>query len=437
MRNLEGDAEVPLLEKDYLEDDFKDGFQDKTDHLARPEDQYRPTLTSPAHTLTSLFDHRPRTKLRRLLLLLSPSFLRLSSKATPKHGVAALDGLRGLASFFVFNEHYIIFYMSRDSQHWINHVPFLRMWRYGKGAVYLFFIISGYVLSYKPLKQARARDYRNFQKTLSSSILRRGFRLYIPCLIASVIMAGLTIAGLYRWPQKVFERLHDWLFLQESPPPLDRSLSEYWQMYWDNVRFIFCSTFPFEIPLSEYDYTKWDPHVWTIPVEFRGSIALFTVLMGTSRMRTSWRLGSHMVMFYYLQATNRLYVSLFLLGPILAEIDLIRQTCQHSYPLIHSPPQSSMVLLFVAGFFMLTSTNELGADNYLPRILNGWVESPDWFLLATGASLAVWTAANSSALAPVFNNPSVQYLGNISYALYLVHGTVIVSPISCLEPCFE
>ena len=188
------------------EDDQQGDHNQMTDHLARPEDQHRPTMPQISYYSAALFSHHSKTKLRRLLFHLLPSFVKPAGKSAPKHGVAALDGLRGLASLFVFNEHYMIFYMSRGSQHWINHIPFLRLWRYGKGAVYLFFVISGYVLSYKPLKQARARDYRGFQKTMSSSILRRGFRLYLPCLVASAVMAIMTIAGLYHWPARIFGR---------------------------------------------------------------------------------------------------------------------------------------------------------------------------------------------------------------------------------------
>ena len=431
------DIDEPLLKTDLLE-----GI---SDHVARPEDQHTPTIASKVDSYALLLDYRPRARFRRLLLALRPSFLKPSVRAGPRNGIAALDGLRGLACLFVFNEHYVICYQSPGSQHWINRVPFIRLWWYGKGAVFLFFVISGYVLSYKPLKQIRAKDFAGFQKTISSSILRRGFRLYLPCLIVSFIMFLMTCLGLYTWPLSLFEHYKQFLFLKEAPPPADKQLSGLIGVYWSNVKFIFCSTFPFDIAMSDWDYEEYDPHQWSIPVEFRGSMALFTVLVGTSRMRTYWRLVSDALIFYYLYSTGRIHVCLFFAGLILAEIDLIRQAYYHnlSRQPLRAPPSSlaplrrllhletstytlAWIATFILGYFMISSTREIqDKGNWLPRFLTGWVGDPDNFILTYGAILTVWAVANCAELGVIFLSPIVLYLGKISYALYLAHGTVI------------
>lgn len=423
-------------------------FEDVPDHIARPQDQHTPTVPPPIESFTRAFvyHYRPRAKLRRLLVALIPSFLKPSGKASPKHGIAALDGLRGLACLFVFNEHYVICYQSRNSQHWINRVPFIRLWWHGKGAVYLFFVISGYVLSYKPLKQIRAKQFTAFQKTMSSSILRRGFRLYLPCLIVSFVMLVFTALGFYNWPAKMFEHYKEFLFLKEATPPTDRSVAGLLAMYWSNVKFIFCSTFPFDIAMSDWDYEEYDPHQWSIPVEFRGSMALFTVLVAQARMHTGFRLFSTALIFHYLYNTGRIHVSLFFGGLFCAEIDLLRQAYYDEYHKLPSPLQESPALAptlralhlekqtytmawlatFVLGYFMISSVREIqDRGNWLPSVITGYVADPDVFLLTYGSIITVWSVANCPELGVIFLSPVVLYLGNISYALYLAHGTVI------------
>lgn len=387
------------------------------------------------------------SKTSRLAYNLLPSFLQRSPSAPAKHGgIAALDGLRGLACLFVFNEHYVICYQERDSQHWINRVPFIRLWWYGKGAVYLFFVISGYVLSYKPLKQIRSRSYPEFQHTMASATLRRAFRLYLPCLVMSAIACILTSLGAFDSATEIFNEYVNHIFLKEPPPPREPTLTRQWTLWWINYKFIICATFPFNIDLSEFAYFKYDDHQWSIPVEYRCSIALFMVLIGTSRMKTAWRMLTIFIINRYLYNSGRGHAALFFGGMFIAELDLLRQSyLTPSADHLNSKPLPRYlqplrrvsdrtykwfwIAIFFLGYFMISSPVESQWDkgNWLPHHLNGWVGSPDDFILSYGSVLTVWGVANSKELGLVFLHPAVLYLGRISYALYLVHGTVIKS----------
>ena len=151
----------------------------------------------------------------RLLSALVPSFITNHAATAPsKSGIAALDGLRGLACLFVFNEHYVICYQSVRTQVWIMRVPFIRLLWYGKAAVFLFFVISGYVLSYKPLRLMRARSWLEFQKSISSSFLRRGMRLYLPCLIVSFVACWLTYFGFFDRSAQIYAHYRNFVFLK-------------------------------------------------------------------------------------------------------------------------------------------------------------------------------------------------------------------------------
>ncbi len=400
--------------------------------------------------------------LRRLGYALIPSFLTTPSATMPsKSGISALDGLRGIACLFVFGEHYVICYQSRATQVWIMRVPFIRLLYYGKAAVFLFFVISGYVLSCKPLKLIRAKSYPAFQKSISSSFLRRGMRLYLPCLIASFIACILTIMGAFDHSTLIYKHFKEFVFLKERPPP-HVSLSEQWKAYTANVEFIFSATIPFDKDTDVLHYHMYDDHQWTIPKEFRSSMAVFVLLVTTSRMRSAFRMMTVAAMTVYAINTGRLYTALFFAGVLCAELDLVRQAYYaraKDFPLslphekyssettrFHSSASSRLIgrlmhlpnkvykimwiTLFTLGVYMISSPQEIQTTkNFLPALLESWgvTGNIDDKILTWGSILVVWSVATCPSLGPLFNNPFVAYLGKISYALYLVHGTVIKS----------
>lgn len=129
---------------------------------------------------------------------------------------AALDGLRGLAAFLVMNFHF--FGNWRDpNTGWapgrsLTDFPILRLWSgSGPGMVAIFFVISGYVLSCKSLKLTRKRQLTELLNVVSSSMFRRGLRLFLPTIAATLIFAILIrirwfdMARAYRdphvWPE--------------------------------------------------------------------------------------------------------------------------------------------------------------------------------------------------------------------------------------------
>lgn len=109
--------------------------------------------------------------LTKLGIALTPSFWqhRVGGQppAPPKqHAIAALDGLRGWASLLVFNFHFLFTYTWKVAVGWgfnrdnygLWQLPIIHMAVSGHIMVAIFFVISGYVLSYKPLKMKRHRE---------------------------------------------------------------------------------------------------------------------------------------------------------------------------------------------------------------------------------------------------------------------------------------
>jgi hypothetical protein len=81
------------------------------------------------------------TSCRKMLSLLLPSFVvsYLGPARLPqqkhKRGIAALDGLRGIACLFVFNEHFTTPFQEEGSGSVILHVPIFRLIWYGRSMV--------------------------------------------------------------------------------------------------------------------------------------------------------------------------------------------------------------------------------------------------------------------------------------------------------------
>lgn len=130
--------------------------------------------------------------------------------------------MRGYAAFAVFMRHYEFAHHRKglwsfgtindpttpNANHNILQLPIIRLLYHGEGMVCLFFVISGYALSLKTLRLIRGSVYGRHQRllaTLASSIFRRSFRLFLPCLAStSVIFVALRL-GVYNYPNSISE----------------------------------------------------------------------------------------------------------------------------------------------------------------------------------------------------------------------------------------
>ena len=370
-----------------------------------------------------------------------PSFLKTSgpsgsAKSAGANSIAALDGLRGLACLFVFNEHLtfnidtsFLYGYGVEDRRSIVQWPFVRIFWSGFSMVAIFYVISGYVLSYRPLKQIRAKDMAGFQATLTSSVVRRAMRLYLPTTTAVLICGLLVFVGAFTYANEVIYTDDNYLGLHEGPPPI---LEGFFVQMADALRSALrmLNVWQWSDDVSADDY---DRHLWTIVVEFRSSMVLFLLLLGVSRMKQACRLLTELGFIMFCIATERTDVLLFVSGMFIAEVDLIHHSSnQQPFPKqsIRLPnARITWLLLFVAGIF-LSSTPTLGASNTpgyrTLSTLSPWSDSAV-FLRSIGAIFIVWSTANSQLLKPIFTNSFALYLGKISYALYLVHGNVLKS----------
>jgi len=132
-----------------------------------------------------------------IILALLPSFV-IPSKGKKPRKLYATSYLDGVAALFVVIHHYALQYTATSPQgwhmgaqgthNWFFQLPLVRVIHSGRFMVTIFFVISGYVLSYRSLKLAREGKHEQLLDSLGSSVFRRWIRLHFP-VIASTFVA--------------------------------------------------------------------------------------------------------------------------------------------------------------------------------------------------------------------------------------------------------
>ncbi|KAH7022875.1 acyltransferase 3 [Ilyonectria destructans] len=386
-----------------------------------------------------------RLLLFRVAWFIVPSFLqsrymREHVRPTKLGPTAYLDGVRGVAALIVSFGHFTtpgynthIGWGVNGGNYQFMRLPFCRLLYSGGAAVAVFFAISGYVLSYKPIQHIRNGNLHSFSTGLSSMAFRRAIRLYLPTTISTAIMACILQTGILERTQAIE---NDRTYFNYNIPfhleALPSASEEF--MRWVNV--VTGAFFAFSWD-NYVPYGWYDGHLWTIPIEFRGSFYLFAVIMATARLQTKYRLLTVAAIMYYSYTYSRWEFMLFLSGIPLVEWDHIRGA--HIPPSVprekeDTPSRSTLKTIFwhlisALGLFLLSQPEEGGETTpgwvYLTSLIPEWwgVEQQRYWQSA-GAVCFLFGVGHSPWWQQVFTSRIAQYLAKISYSIYLVHGPV-------------
>lgn len=370
--------------------------------------------------------------LRRLWSVLSAPWPRpkANGPAEPLRKTAYLDGLRGFAAFLVYWQHHGLWaHFPRQTQLIENAFGFEDQYAFaafpgvrllfngGHFAVATFFVISGYVLSTKPLSLIHAGEQAKLADNLSSQLFRRWLRLYLP-LIATTFLYMLTwhaFGGLWIGGVKKQGSMRD----------------EIWWWYCELKNFSFIFNGGGE-PWLSYNF-----HLWSIPIEMKGSIVVYTALLALSRCTASARLWCTFgLMFYFMYIADGWYCTLFMTGMFLADLDLL--AAKNALPRIVArlSPYRDFIYyhLLVIALYLggIPTPSASFADLQRSR---GWYYlsflKPQaafdykWFYLFLAATFLVAATPRIPWLRRFFETRFCQYLGRVSYALYLVHGPIL------------
>jgi peptidoglycan/LPS O-acetylase OafA/YrhL len=345
--------------------------------------------------------------------------------------------MRGLASFFVYIRHFAsathpdiqVGYGTNEENMWLIQLPFLRLVVGGPAMVSLFFIISGYALSWGPLKalhQQREKGAEAALIRLSSATFRRAARLFLPAVASTFIVAICIVLGLYDRGHAAINH-KDMPGFWEPEPPQWRN-SPWYVQFEDWMR----NTWGF-LKVWTPGGHPYDVHLWTLPVEFRCSIILFISLVGFARCRANLRAAMLFGMILYCHYTDFWQGWLFFAGSFLAQLKFIQDGSntpglsvlpmeagnvqQQQQPTLQgkrkSRPDILRITLFIFGLFLL-SAPEYGHASSAPfyiTLSHSLTPSPwpeNWrFLHCLGGFFAIYatSSTSTSALRWLFSNP--------------------------------
>jgi len=319
-----------------------------------------------------------------------------------------LDSLRGIAALIVVVDHHLAaFYpytifgpQGTYQQHtiWEDLVFYPPFGLAGAGpfAVCLFFILSGYVLSYSHLGELHRR------KKITASIIKRPIRL-------GGLVWFTIICGSLLW--------YYGLFFNGVAAELTGSkpwFNNYWAGDFDFCRFLI------NLTTSAFNKGKiYNPPLWTIKIELYGSLLvyLFLWLFGKSKYRMA------VAIFLIILSRYSLYQG-FWIGLLIADI-IKKQSADNPFKL----PEVYKYLLLML-FVYLSSYPNYVSHKFLDSTIYSFL--PDDKDFGGGysmlAALAVFLlAVTNNQFKKCLNLPFLRFLGGISYGLYAIHFLIIGS----------
>jgi peptidoglycan/LPS O-acetylase OafA/YrhL len=345
-----------------------------------------------------------------------------------------LDGLRGFAALLVYWQHHQgwarVGIVANDlmetsfgynGQYYFAALPGIRLFFTGGHiAVSVFFIISGHVLSAKPLSLIHAGEFVKLEDNLASGMFRRWSRLFLPSLFTTFLyMTSWHLFGI-------------WTAFPEHQKTYYEEVIEWYKQF---------KGFSWVFRTDEKLWLRYNFHLWSIAVEMRGSVIIFTALLAFSRCTKNARLICEaLLIFYFLYIVDGMLYAMFCGGMLLCDLDhLARNDALPSFFYKLAPYKNSIFYtLFVSGIYLggvpsidfhtsISLLEESPGWNWLAKLKPVSVSESDykWFYLFWGAIFLVSSISRIPLLKAFFETRFNQYLGRISYALYLIHGPIL------------
>lgn len=334
----------------------------------------------------------------------------MSSSKRQERSTEYLTGLRGIAALFVYNFHLVYPFTQKSiepfhswSESSLLQLPVIRLFYCGSAMVALFFALSGFVLSIKPVQLTKQERWSELSASISSSIFRRGWRLYLPCVPATFMIMLATYFRLYD------HNVPDKLFATGVPVELD-TLAE---QLWDWMMFCFWSLMDIFSISAPYPKSIYGAHLWTIPREFRSSMILYLSFLGLGRMRDGAFMVSVLLIGTFCYMHGLWDVSTFLVGWVLAKY-------ADSPMLLSLGKRSrkwSTSIILVLGIYLTSLPTD--QDGHHQEGHFGLVGSR--LTMVIGVSLVLASIVHNDTIQDFLSMSPIRWLGDISFSLYIIH----------------
>lgn len=248
-------------------------------------------------------------------------------------------------------------------------------------------------------------EYDTLYASLTSLTFRRAIRLFLPALASCILSYACASLGFLAIPRKVeHKKFHHGLgalvhYIDQETNP--------WT--WDSY-------------MSGY----YNPQLWSIALEYRGSMVVFLAVLGLARTRACVRVAVESMIIAHAFGHKRWDIALFMAGMLIAEADVFVHNSSTRKAIMHSK-RAKIVLIatMIAGIWLSGYPRDDALTSYGYGFLsNVWPVGGyrRRFWLGISAILIVTPMPFLPSLQAVFNTKLIRYLGKISFALYLVHG---------------
>jgi peptidoglycan/LPS O-acetylase OafA/YrhL len=325
---------------------------------------------------------------------------------SPKRRFQEIDALRGIAAATVVLWHSLLIFPSVGGAEtrgagltWLNVAKYspLRALFAGPPAVLLFFVISGFVLALP--------FFRSVKPRYSAFLVRRFARIWP----AYAFACGLAFVAATSISSAPIPGLSPWFNRQWQHPITDRLLEQHLVL------------------VDNFDSGAVDPVFWSLVHEMRVSI-VFPLLLAVVAWRRRWRLtiaATVVGTLAFAQLTPNVfdvgydvtlrYLGFFVAGILLAQH---RDAVLDRYRSLSSAGRASVgliaLLLYTYPFWMPTA-------HHLDDVSSG-AGSVGFLVVALGSRRA----------GRLLCTRPLQFLGRISYSLYLVHVVLVLSLVHLL-----
>jgi peptidoglycan/LPS O-acetylase OafA/YrhL len=325
-----------------------------------------------------------------------------------------LEGLRGVAAFIVVLNHIRLacFMAEYDKLHTYIHAAHLpgfvktflingfELLLDGDLAVWVFWLLSSYVISIAFFKPAESYD-----KIVVAYAAKRYIRLFVPVFVS--IMAGYVLmkAGL----------IYNTALATKAGPPYNTG--------WLVNPYNFTPNF-FNALLSalyntfiEYDSkASYNPVLWTIEIEFLGSLFTFSIFGVLRHNKKRWLL--YAAIFAAVYALKMYWLCCFLVGHVLCDYDCNPPMWAIAEKLRkYRLPAWLKYVPAPVGILLIVFSSSIFPALHIPPKLHYPLQS----------CMIVFAVLRIAAFRRFFSASIPFWLGRVSFSLYLVHLPIICS----------
>ncbi len=305
----------------------------------------------------------------------------LAESTSPLTRFAALDGLRGWAALSVLFSH-VVGALALDKSYWLTLIPFRLMWD-GTGAVALFFVLSGFVLSV-PFN-GNTGQVGSRVGLIIGYWVRRVLRILpahafvlVVCLLGIHLLAGVRVEGWSEW------------------------ITGFWNKTPSIAEFVSSAL----LIGPKFDSRTINPVIWTLVIELKISLIypMFPIAAAILGARVSaagalffgvWLWGTGVTGYWP-------YLFQFMVGGIIFRLIADHATSIKRYRI---EILLSCLLLYLSSLFAFESRDSVAAQLVLGLAFGG--------LILSSLTVVRLRCALESAIS--------QFLGKVSFSLYLLH----------------